>query len=141
MHRNLTPDVPTQESTRRAGLNALAAALAFGATKVVITDVREDNLPLAERLGAKFPLLTPPGMSAQEAAKKIRDCLPPDGPDCVIDCAGYDSTLQVRHNVPSSAEMHCGTVVSALIIACFVGIGCTSRVTCWGICSSADLST
>ncbi|CAK0770516.1 hypothetical protein CVIRNUC_003775 [Coccomyxa viridis] len=75
------------------GLNALVAAQAFGATKIVITDVREDNLPLAERLGAKFPLLTPPSMKIEEAADLITKLLPPDGPDCVIDCAGYQSTI------------------------------------------------
>ena len=72
------------------------AAQAFGATRIVITDVREDNLPLAEQLGAKFPLLTPPSMTDEEAAKLIRSCLPPNGPDCVIDCAGYKSTVLVR---------------------------------------------
>ena len=78
-----------------AGLNALAAAQAFGATRIVITDVRDDNLPLAKKLGAKFPLLTPPSMSNEEAANTIKQLLPPDGPDCVIDCAGYQSTILV----------------------------------------------
>lgn len=76
-------------------MNALAAAQAFGATKIVITDVRDDNLPLAQKLGAKYPLLTPPSMSNEEAADLIRQLLPPDGPDCVIDCAGYQSTILV----------------------------------------------
>ena len=79
-----------------AGLNAVAAAQAFGATRIVITDVRDDNLPLAQKLGAKFPLLMPPSMSDKEAAGLIRKLLPPDGPDCVIDCAGYQSTILVR---------------------------------------------
>jgi len=57
--------------------------------------VRDDNLPLAKELGAKFPLLTPPSMSSEEAAKTIKHLLPPDGPDCVIDCAGYQSTILV----------------------------------------------
>lgn len=73
----------------------MAAAQAFGATKIVITDVRDDNLPLAQKLGAKFPLLTPPSMPNEEAADLIRQLLPPDGPDCVIDCAGYQSTILV----------------------------------------------
>ena len=61
----------------------------------MITDVRDDNLPLAQKLGAKYPLLTPPSMSNEEAADLIRKLLPPDGPDCVIDCAGYQSTILV----------------------------------------------
>ena len=100
----LPPEAPILHRTHHlrcrhdvlAGLNALVAAQAFGATKIVITDVREDNLPLAERLGAKFPLLTPPSMKIEEAADLITKLLPPDGPDCVIDCAGYQSTILVR---------------------------------------------
>ena len=34
-------------------------------------------------------------MSNEEAADLIRKLLPPDGPDCVIDCAGYQSTILV----------------------------------------------
>ena len=82
------------------------AAQAFGATRIVITDVREDNLPLAEQLGAKFPLLTPPSMADEEAAKLIRSCLPPNGPDCVIDCAGYKSTVLVRFLLSNTKMLH-----------------------------------
>ena len=80
----------------RAGLNALVAAQAFGATKIAITDVRENNLPLAERLGAKYPLHTPRTMSNLDAAQLVKSSLPPDGPDCVIDCAGFPATMQVQ---------------------------------------------
>ena len=89
-----------------AGLNALVAAQAFGATRIVITDVREDNLPLAEQLGAKFPLLTPPSMTDEKAAKLIESCLPPNGPDCVIDCAGYKSTVLVRSRLSATKVLH-----------------------------------
>ena len=78
-----------------AGLNALASAKAFGATKIAITDVREDNLPLAKRLGARHTLLTPQTMTNEEASVLLKDLFPPEGPDCVIDCAGYASTLNV----------------------------------------------
>ncbi|KAK9846854.1 hypothetical protein WJX84_007887 [Apatococcus fuscideae] len=43
------------------GLNALACAKAHGAARVVITDVREDNLPTAVKLGAWKALHTPIG--------------------------------------------------------------------------------
>jgi threonine dehydrogenase-like Zn-dependent dehydrogenase len=78
-----------------AGLNALAAAKAFGATKIAITDVRDDNLALAKSLGAKHALLTPPSMTNEDAAELVKTQFPPEGPDCVIDCAGYSSTLNV----------------------------------------------
>jgi len=75
------------------GLNALVAAKAFGATKIAITDVRDDNLALARSYGAKHALLTPPSMSNEEAATLLKGLFPTEGPDCVIDCAGYSSTL------------------------------------------------
>ena len=78
-----------------AGLNALACAMAHGAARVVITDVREDNLPTAERLGAWKVLHTPHTSDPLASAKLIRDLLPPYGPDVVIDCVGQQTTVQV----------------------------------------------
>ncbi len=74
----------------------MASARAFGASQIAITDVREDNLPLAKTLGARHTLLTPQTMSNEEAAVSLKRLFPPEGPDCVIDCAGYASTLNVR---------------------------------------------
>ena len=76
-----------------AGLNALACARAHGASRIVITDIREDNLPLAERLGAWKALHTP-AMSPAEAAGQLTALLPPYGPDTVIDCVGHETTTQ-----------------------------------------------
>lgn len=84
-----------QECCWAAGLNTLASAKAFGATQIAITDVRDDNLPLAREIGAKHTLLTPQTMTNDEATKLLKSLFPPDGPDCVIDCAGYASTLNV----------------------------------------------
>ncbi|KAK9853643.1 hypothetical protein WJX84_011854 [Apatococcus fuscideae] len=75
------------------GLNALACARAHGASRIVITDIRDDNLPLAERLGAWKALHTPM-MSPAEAAQQLTSLLPPYGPDTVIDCVGHESTTQ-----------------------------------------------
>ena len=55
-----------------AGLNALVAAKAFGASRMAITDVRDDNLGLAEAYGAKHALLTPPSMGNEEAAALLK---------------------------------------------------------------------
>ena len=78
-----------------AGLNALVAAQAFGAGRIAITDVRQDNLPLAKKLGAQHTLLTPVSMTNEDASHLLKSLFPPEGPDIVIDCAGYESTVQV----------------------------------------------
>ena len=77
------------------GLNALVAARAHGASRIAITDVRDDNLPVAEQLGVDHALLTPPAMTPLDIASALKAALPPNGPEVVIDCAGFDSTLQV----------------------------------------------
>lgn len=77
------------------GLLSLESCKALGATNIAITDIRQDNLPLAAKLGAKFPLLTPAEMRPPEAAQLLKKCFPPHGPDCIVDCAGYSSTVQV----------------------------------------------
>lgn len=72
------------------------AARGYGASKVAVTDVRSDNLPIAKQLGVDVALLTPRDMTPEDIAAALRAELPPFGPDVVIDCAGFDSTLQVR---------------------------------------------
>ena len=47
-------------------------------------------------------LLTPPSLSPARIAQELVKLLPPDGPDVVIDCAGFASTLQVRPLLSSS---------------------------------------
>lgn len=81
------------------------AAKAFGATKIAITDVRDDNLALARSYGAKHALLTPPSMSNEEAATLLKGLFPTEGPDCVIDCAGYSSTLNVNFSPPPPSPL------------------------------------
>lgn len=84
------------------GLNALIAAKAYGASKVAITDVREDNLPVAEKLGVDYTLLTPRNMTPLQIAEALHKALPPYGPEVVIDCAGFDSTLQTAMEAVAS---------------------------------------
>lgn len=92
------------------GLNALIAAKAYGASKVAITDVREDNLPVAEKLGVDYTLLTPRNMTPLQIAEALHKALPPYGPEVVIDCAGFDSTLQVDLHPLLAHEVHIGNV-------------------------------
>ena len=77
------------------GLITAVAAKGFGASRIAITDIREDNLPIAKALGADHTLLTNRNMTAMDIAQMLKKALPPFGPEVVIDCAGFDSTLQV----------------------------------------------
>lgn len=36
-------------------------------------------------------------MTNEEAALLLKNLFPPEGPDCVIDCAGFASTLNVSY--------------------------------------------
>ena len=78
-----------------AGLVTLMAVKAFGADAVAITDIKRDNLDLAMKLGADVALNPDRDAAPQEVATWMRAALPPNGPDIVIDCAGFEPTLQV----------------------------------------------
>ena len=71
------------------------AAKAFGADSVAITDLKNDNLVLAEQLGADICLNPKASATPAEVGEWLKASLPPYGPDVVIDCAGFESTLQV----------------------------------------------
>ena len=71
------------------------AVKAFGADAVAIADIKRDNLDLAMKLGADVALNPDRDAAPQEVATWMRAALPPHGPDMVIDCAGFEPTLQV----------------------------------------------
>ena len=72
----------------------LAAAKAFSASSVTITDIRPGNLPVARTLGAKYALDQSKAVSTAENVEAIRAVFP-EGPDIVIDCVGFSSTVTV----------------------------------------------
>ncbi|DBB14445.1 TPA: hypothetical protein ACH3X3_004739 [Trebouxia sp. C0006] len=74
------------------GLMVLAAAKAFSASSVAITDIRPGNLPLALQLGAAHALDQSRAKSTAETVESFRAVFP-KGPDIVIDCEGLSSTL------------------------------------------------
>lgn len=72
----------------------LTAAKAFGATKIVVTDVNSHNLALADKMGATRTHLPPKAASPLETADKLKEMLSPVGPQIVFDCVGLESTVQ-----------------------------------------------
>ena len=59
---------------------------------------------MAEALGVGAALQTPVSLSPQRIAEELVKLLPPHGPDVVIDCAGFDSTLQVEPHFACGAK-------------------------------------
>ena len=53
------------------------------------------SLALAEQLGADVCLNPQASATPAEVGEWLKASLPPYGPDVVIDCAGFESTLQV----------------------------------------------
>ena len=73
---------------------ALAAAKAFSASAVAITDIRPGNLPVALQLGATHALDQSKATSAADSVASLKSVFP-EGPDIVIDCVGMSTTLKV----------------------------------------------
>ena len=97
-----------------AGLVALMAAKAFGADSVAITDLKNDNLALAEQMGADICLNPKASATPAEVGEWIKASLPPYGPDVVIDCAGFESTLQVRFTAVRTVGLN-GTGLASVV--------------------------
>lgn len=77
-----------------AGLMVLAAAKAFSASSVAITDIRPDNLPVAKQLGARHAMDQSQATSASDTVQALKAVFA-EGPDIVIDCVGFESTITV----------------------------------------------
>ena len=77
-----------------AGLMMVAAAKAFSASSVAITDIRPGNLPVAQALGATHALDQSGALTPADQVNALRAVFP-EGPDIVIDCVGFSSTITV----------------------------------------------
>lgn len=72
----------------------LAAAKSFGATSLTITDISPQNIALAKKMGATNAYCHPRTATPQEIADYLKKMLSPYGPEIVIDCVGFESTVQ-----------------------------------------------
>ena len=98
------------------------AVKAFGADAVAIADIKRDNLDLAMKLGADVALNPDRDAAPQEVATWMRAALPPHGPDMVIDCAGFEPTLQVSVSLTDHVSV-LGCVIQAPCL-CKSGLMC-----------------
>jgi len=76
------------------GLMTLAAAKSFGATSLTITDISPQNIALAKKMGATNAYCHSRTATPQEIADYLKKMLLPYGPEIVIDCVGFESTVQ-----------------------------------------------
>jgi L-iditol 2-dehydrogenase len=76
------------------GLVSIMAAKAFGAGKVAVVDMNEANLEVARQMGADIGILSGRTESPVAVGDRIKSVLGPDGPSVVIDCAGFEATMQ-----------------------------------------------
>ncbi|KAJ8919061.1 hypothetical protein NQ315_016968 [Exocentrus adspersus] len=75
------------------GLVSLLAAKAYGASKVIITDIVDNKLEMAKKLGADFVIKTL-GMGDEEMVNCVKECLGEE-PTVSIDCVGVEQCVRV----------------------------------------------
>ncbi|XP_023209884.1 sorbitol dehydrogenase-like [Centruroides sculpturatus] len=74
------------------GVLTMLTARSMGATKICVTDIRQDRLDFAKKLGADHVLLADPDSNI--CAQRVRELLG-DFPDVSLDCCGFEATLRV----------------------------------------------
>ncbi|KAB0794632.1 hypothetical protein PPYR_11471 [Photinus pyralis] len=83
------------------GLLTLAMSKAYGATKVIVTDVSKWRLDKARELGADLTLEAQPNDSEDLAVQKITSLLG-CRPNISFDCAGFQSTTRIAVQATAS---------------------------------------
>jgi len=76
------------------GLVTLLSAKAFGASKVIITDIVESRLKTAKSLGADYTILVQPSDNEDAIIKKITNALGCE-PTISMDCSGVEQSVRV----------------------------------------------
>ncbi len=77
------------------GLLSLSVSKAFGATRVVVTDVSSERLKIAEEIvGCHATVSVGGGKSNAEVATEVIAALGGEKADVTLDCAGFESTMR-----------------------------------------------
>ncbi len=76
------------------GLLCLAVSKAFGATRVVVTDLSSERLKIAEELFGCHATVSVGGKSDAEVATEVVAALGGEKADVALDCAGFGSTMR-----------------------------------------------
>lgn len=122
------------------GLVVTMAAKAFGADRVAVAELNKDNLTAARTAGADACIRTAPGEAPAAVAARLKQALPPHGPEVVIDCVGFESTAQVTRHYASTASSDLMACAHAHARACFRACMRVLLVVVWG-CFMPPLTT
>lgn len=77
------------------GIYTLMAAKAFGASRVVITDINQGRLYLAKEVGADVTILVSPDSSEDELVERIQAAFDGDLPQTSLECSGAPSCTRL----------------------------------------------
>lgn len=95
------------------GLLVVAVAKATGVHPIIITDVQQDRLDYAKKIGATTTYKIDIGKSEAETVKEIRALTPNgEGAECTLECTGIESSFRTA----IMATRDAGT-------CCLVGVG------------------
>jgi len=76
------------------GLVNLLTAKAMGASEIVITDIMENRLEVAKKMGATHTYKAGGGKSAEEMAAEVSALLGGHKPDVTIECSGVEASIR-----------------------------------------------
>lgn len=94
------------------GLVTLLVAKAMGANKIVITDLAQNRLDVAKKLGADATFLVKNDLKENELVEKIHELFDGEEPDKTIDASGAQSSIRLAILATKSGG-----------VAVFVGMG------------------
>ena len=77
------------------GLVTLLVAKAMGASKIVITDLAQNRLNMAKKLGADATLLIKPEYAEADVVAKVHQLFGGEEPDRTIDASGAQSSIRL----------------------------------------------
>lgn len=77
------------------GLLNLIVAKAYGASKVVITDIKPDRLALAKELGADVTLLVNKGETEEQLIARVTEAFDGELPDTTMESSGVASNFRL----------------------------------------------
>ena len=77
------------------GILGLMAAKAYGATKIVITDLNEERLKLAKKLGATETIQVLKDVSEEEMLQKVIDAFDGERPEITFECSGAAPSIRL----------------------------------------------
>lgn len=84
------------------GLVSLMVAKAFGASRVVVSDVLENRLKVATQCGADATVFVRPDSNVQDVVKNVEDCFGGEKADATIECSGAEDSLRLGIFVSTS---------------------------------------